>query len=180
MIEKKRNKKREERMRYYIINAEGKEVFFDVSSSPTYSKNDDSWAFEIQTQSDGTKSYYVKSLAGKNYVSQDLISWEKLPRVGSPKGVVNVNEVLSVYRGFKPSGIAQADAGTLVTDMPGKVVKILTSEGAVVNKGDTLLILEAMKMENEIKAGVDGVVKLVNVKEGQNLDSGHVMIEIEE
>ena len=109
-----------------------------------------------------------------------MISWEKAPRISNSKGLVNVNESLKVYRGFKPSGLGQASAGTLKTDMPGKVVKLLTAEGATVNKGDTLLILEAMKMENEIKAGVDGVVKTVNVSEGQNLESGHVMIEIEE
>jgi len=87
---------------------------------------------------------------------------------------------MKVYRGFKPSGLSNANAGELVTDMPGKIVKVLTTIGAVVNQGDTLLILEAMKMENEIKAGCDGVVKSVHVKEGQAIESGHLMIEIEE
>ena len=64
--------------------------------------------------------------------------------------------------------------------MPGKIVKIMTTEGAVVQAGDTLVILEAMKMENELKAGVDGVVKAVHIKEGQVLESGHLMVEIEE
>ena len=64
--------------------------------------------------------------------------------------------------------------------MPGKIVKVLTSEGAVVSEGDTLVILEAMKMENEIKSGIDGVVKSVHVEEGQVLESGYLMIEIEE
>ncbi|MCO4756259.1 MAG: acetyl-CoA carboxylase biotin carboxyl carrier protein subunit [Bacteriovoracaceae bacterium] len=165
-------------MRYYIINSDGKEVYFDVSSvTPTQS---DAIGFEVKTEKDGVKNYYVRSLAGKNYISQDMISWEKAPKISNAKGIVNINESLNVYRGFKPSGLGQASAGTLVTDMPGKVVKLLTAEGAVVSQGDTLLILEAMKMENEIKAGVDGVVKIVNVKEGQNLESGHLMIEIEE
>ncbi|MEX0798682.1 MAG: acetyl-CoA carboxylase biotin carboxyl carrier protein subunit [Bacteriovoracaceae bacterium] len=165
-------------MRYYIINAEGKEVYFDVSTGKQ--TRDGAVGFEVKTESDGTKNYYMKSLAGKNYISQDMISWEKAPKISNNKGVVNINESLNVYRGFKPSGLGQGSAGTLVTDMPGKVVKLLTAEGAMVQQGDTLLILEAMKMENEIKAGVDGVVKIVNVKEGQNLDSGHLMIEIEE
>lgn len=165
-------------MRYYIINSEGKEVYFDVSSVTRTSSG--AFGFEIKTEDQETKNYYMKSLAGKNYISDDEISWEKAPRISQAKGVVNVNEALNVYRGFKPSGIGQGSAGELVTDMPGKVVKIMTAEGAVVNQGDTLLILEAMKMENEIKAGCDGVVKSVNVKEGQSLESGYLMIEIEE
>lgn len=165
-------------MRYYIINSEGKEVYFDVSS--VQRTRTGAFGFKIKTQDEGLKSYYMKSLAGKNYISEDEVSWEKAPKISSSKGVVNVNESLNVYRGFKPSGIGQGGAGELVTDMPGKVVKLLTAEGAVVNQGDTLLILEAMKMENEIKAGVDGVVKAVHVAEGQNLESGFLMIEIEE
>mgnify|MGYP001187194387 CR=1 FL=1 len=165
-------------MRYYIINSEGKEVFFDVSSMGP--RKSEAVGFKVEAEGSEVKEYYVRSLAGKNYISEDMISWEKAPRISNSKGLVNVNESLKVYRGFKPSGLGQASAGTLKTDMPGKVVKLLTAEGATVNKGDTLLILEAMKMENEIKAGVDGVVKTVNVSEGQNLESGHVMIEIEE
>ena len=125
-------------------------------------------------------TYFIKSLAGKNYLSQDKVNWEKLPNISSMKSLVNIDETFKVYRGFKPSGLSNANAGSLVTDMPGKIVKIMTTIGSEVKQGDTLLILEAMKMENEIKAGMDGVVKAIHVKEGQNLDSGHLMLEIEE
>jgi biotin carboxyl carrier protein len=47
-------------------------------------------------------------------------------------------------------------------------------------KGETVLILEAKKMENEIKSGADGVIKSVNISEGQTLEAGFLMIEIEE
>ena len=67
-----------------------------------------------------------------------------------------------------------------MTQMPGKVVKLLKKEGDAVVKGETVLILEAMKMENEIKAGTDGIVKSINVKEGQALEVGFLMVEIEE
>ncbi len=164
-------------MRYYIINSEGKEVSFDLSFM---SKSNKTKKFKLSKAEGDSKEYYVKEMAGKTYVSEDNETWSKLPRLDSKTGLVNVNESLNVYRGFKPSGLANAKAGDLVTDMPGKVVKVLTSEGAVVQAGDTLVILEAMKMENEIKAGIDGVVKAVHVIEGQVLKSGHLMIEIEE
>jgi biotin carboxyl carrier protein len=165
-------------MKYYIINSEGKEVSFDVSSMQNI--NGRMLGFNVTTADNAERKYFIKNLAGKNYISEDLINWEKAPKISDTKGLVNINEVLKVYRGFKPSGLSNANAGALVTDMPGKVVKVLTTEGAVVNQGDTLLILEAMKMENEIKAGMDGVVKAVHVKEGQAIETGHLMIEIDE
>ena len=154
-------------MRYYVINSDGKEVSFDVSSKAV--KPGGVVAFNVITSEKTNKQYFVKSLAGKNYISEDEVTWEKAPEVSNFNNLVNVNESLKVYRGFKPSGLSNANAGALITDMPGKIVKVFTTEGAVVNKGDTLLILEAMKMENEIKAGIDGVVKSVHVTEGQTL-----------
>ena len=165
-------------MRYYIINSEGKEVSFDLSVINSVKSGVKS--FQIQSGSDEDKKYYVRRLAGKSYISNDLKTWQKLPRLNTKNGLVNVNETLNIYRGFKPSGLSNANAGDLITDMPGKVIKVMTTEGAVVSEGDTLIILEAMKMENEIKAGLSGVVKTVHISEGQVLESGHLMIEIEE
>ncbi len=165
-------------MRYYIINSEGKEVSFDVTTSQRTQSG--AVSFNISAEDKSAHQYYVKSLAGKNYISKDQKNWKKAPEISDLSGLVNINENLKVYRGFKPSGLSNANAGELITDMPGKIVKVLTTEGAVVNQGDTLLILEAMKMENEIKAGCDGVVKSVHVEEGQAIESGHLMIEIEE
>jgi biotin carboxyl carrier protein len=164
-------------MRYYIINSEGQEIAFDITGAHKAGKN--TLGFDITTEANKHVKYYVKSLAGKNYISTDQVTWSKAPKVSDNKMLVNVTEAMKVYRGFKPSGLSQANAGTLVTDMPGKIVKILTTQGAAVNQGDTLLILEAMKMENEIKAGIDGIVKTVNVSEGQTIESGTLMIEIE-
>ncbi len=164
-------------MRYYIINSEGKEVSFDLSF---VSSNAGTRKIQVTDGIELSKEFYVKSLAGKPFISEDNETWSKLPRLTSKSGLVNVNEGLNVYRGFKPSGLSNANAGDLVTEMPGKIVKVMTTEGATVNAGDTLIILEAMKMENEIKAGIDGVVKAVHISEGQVLESGHLMIEIEE
>lgn len=164
-------------MRYYVINSEGREVSFDIGEAKPVKGG--IMAFNVKHE-DTAKEYYLKSLAGKNYLSEDKVNWKKTPALSVPSTIVNVNDSMKVYRGFKPSGLGSADAGSLVTDMPGKVVKIMTAEGAVVNQGDTLLILEAMKMENEIKAGMDGVIKAVHIKEGQALESGYLMIEIEE
>ena len=59
--------------------------------------------------------------------------------------------------------------------MPGAVVKINCREGEMVRKGDVLIILEAMKMENEIHSPIDGFIKEICVKEGMTVSSEEVM-----
>lgn len=62
--------------------------------------------------------------------------------------------------------------------MPGMVLNVLVSEGQSVKKGDTLLILEAMKMENALKAPHDGVVKKVAVNKGTAVEKNQLLIEL--
>ena len=126
-----------------------------------------------------TYDLLVRKLAGKYYVSQDGKSWKKTPGMSLTKSLLAINEHFLLFRGFKPSGLGGAGAGELITQMPGKVVRIMVEEGAEVKEGDTLFILEAMKMENEMKASVDGVVKNIYVKENQVIDAGVLMAEIE-
>jgi biotin carboxyl carrier protein len=63
--------------------------------------------------------------------------------------------------------------------MPGLVLNVLVQAGQEVAKGDALLILEAMKMENVIKASGDGKVKSVKVKQGEAVDKGLLLVEME-
>ncbi len=72
-----------------------------------------------------------------------------------------------------------ATAGTVAAPMPGMIVKLLVKEGDVVEKGGILLILEAMKMQNEIKAPVSGVVRKIAVAAGDSIESRGLMLEID-
>ncbi len=69
--------------------------------------------------------------------------------------------------------------GEVSTAMPGQVVKVLVKEGQMVKQGEPLVILEAMKMENEFKATVDGIVKAIKVKEGETVEANSVLVELE-
>jgi acetyl/propionyl-CoA carboxylase alpha subunit len=60
--------------------------------------------------------------------------------------------------------------------MPGLVLDVRVGEGTAVKKGDALLVLEAMKMENILKSPADGVVKKVNVKKGAAVEKNQVLI----
>ena len=63
--------------------------------------------------------------------------------------------------------------------MPGVIVKLNVKPGQSVRKDEVLLVLEAMKMENEIKASRDCVVKEVLVKEKSSVDKGQVLIKLD-
>ena len=75
---------------------------------------------------------------------------------------------------------AHADGlAEIKTAMPGKVVRILVEKGAEVEKGDGVLVVEAMKMQNELKSPKNGVVKEIRVEEGSTVSAGDVLISIE-
>lgn len=78
----------------------------------------------------------------------------------------------------KRSGAAHGNPETRAP-MPGKVLQVSATPGAEVNPGDPLLILEAMKMENVLAAGVAGTVKEVHVKAGERVDPGQLLVVIE-
>ena len=73
-----------------------------------------------------------------------------------------------------PAVVAEGDT-PVNAPMPGKIVKIVAETGKAVKKGDVVLILEAMKMQNEITAPVDGKLKSVNVAAGQSVKPGDVL-----
>jgi pyruvate carboxylase subunit B len=63
--------------------------------------------------------------------------------------------------------------------MPGLVAKVLVAPGAVLAAGAGVLVLEAMKMENELRAPAPGVVAAVRVAAGQTVEKGQVLVELE-
>jgi len=63
--------------------------------------------------------------------------------------------------------------------MPGKVIKLLVAKGDAVRKNQTLVIVEAMKMENEIKASLEATVKAIHVAAGELVDQEKVLLELE-
>ncbi len=66
--------------------------------------------------------------------------------------------------------------GSLKAPMPGLLIDVKVVEGQTVQKGDTLLVLEAMKMENVLKAPTDAIVKTIKVRKGENVEKNQVLI----
>ena len=80
---------------------------------------------------------------------------------------------------FSGSGGSVAASGTIKAPMPGTVVKLIVSEGDEVAAGQSLVIVEAMKMEHDVRSPMDGVVRKVNVSNGDSVGTTEAMIEIE-
>ena len=86
--------------------------------------------------------------------------------------------VLTKSSGARKGGHSHHAAGELTAPMPGQVRAVNVSEGDAVTKGQTLLVLEAMKMEIRIHAPRDGVVKKLFVKQDQTVEREQILIEI--
>lgn len=71
---------------------------------------------------------------------------------------------------------APADGEPVNSPMPGTIVNVPVKAGQAVKAGDVLVVLEAMKMENEIKAPKDATVASVNVNKGESVDTGTVLV----
>ena len=76
----------------------------------------------------------------------------------------------------KPAAAPAAGGVQVKSPLPGSVIKVLVAEGQAVKKGDTLLTLESMKMENAIMAEQDGTVKQIAVTPGQNVMQDDLLI----
>ncbi len=70
---------------------------------------------------------------------------------------------------------APANGETVTSPMPGTILNVNVQNGATVKKGDVLMILEAMKMENEIMAPCDGTIASINVQKGSSVETGAVL-----
>jgi biotin carboxyl carrier protein len=101
----------------------------------------------------------------------------------TPKGERWEMEVLDErtqhIRSLAGGGAQRRAAGVLKAPMPGLVVRVQVQPGERVAAGAPLVVLEAMKMENELKAGAPGVVKSVRVAPGEAVEKGQVLVEFE-
>ena len=100
-------------------------------------------------------------------------------RVALRDGAYDVTLVEAARGAGAPHRKAAAGPAKVAAPMPGKIVRLVAAGGQAVKAGECLLVMEAMKMENEIRAPRDGVVKDVLVREGQAVESGALLILVE-
>ena len=91
--------------------------------------------------------------------------------------IKNEQALLLETLGMKPE--LEQSTKDIKAPMPGKVLSIEVEEGNQVQEGETILVLEAMKMENEIKSPIQGRIKTIQVELGQTIDKQTLLVELE-
>ncbi|MEK9651345.1 MAG: biotin/lipoyl-containing protein [Poseidonia sp.] len=92
---------------------------------------------------------------------------------------IEMPDVESVAKPRRSGGRKKKKSGTVSANIPGKVVTVEVAEGQRVEEGQVILILEAMKMQNEIQAPVSGTVATVHCSEGEAIEANVPLVVIE-
>ena len=141
----------------YIVEVDGVRHSVDAHKleADFYSILTEGRSYEVSVESRGD-AYHVRHGAA-----------EQLVRLTDPS------------RRAREEGPGADGSENIVTQMPGKVVRVLVGEGDDVAAGQGIIVVEAMKMENEIAASKDGTVARLNVEPGQSVEGGTVLAVIE-
>lgn len=142
-----------------IIN--GEELPFEIISG-------ENGRFLFKT---GTKMYKIDNISRDNKEITFSLNGTFLTA-----SVKDGQDLLLEKLGFKSE--LEASIGNLKAPMPGKILDILVDEGTEVALGDPVMILEAMKMENELKSPADGILETLHVQKGDNVEKNQLLLEI--
>ncbi len=112
----------------------------------------------------------------------EIISFDKAEKTASVKVNGSIYKVAvedqfdQLLKQLGMDNLAAAKVHQIKAPMPGLVLSVLVAEGDEVKKGDSLLVLEAMKMENMIKSPTDGIIKKISIKQGDKVEKNEVLI----
>lgn len=115
------------------------------------------------------RSFNVELKAGSNHkkytINANHISYD-----------VEVVDAETKYQRSRNKDDMMNNENHLISPVPGKVIDVTVSVGDEVHKGQTLVVLSAMKMESEFKAAKDAVVKEIKIEKGQNVESNQILV----
>jgi biotin carboxyl carrier protein len=117
----------------------------------------------------GGVSYEIK----RELTASEIHLW-----IGSARYRTELRDPRSLHSRHAESGSATG-AKKIVAPMPGKVVRVLVKEGMEVQAGQGVVVVEAMKMQNELKSPKQGIVRKGMVAEGANVNAGDVLMVVE-
>ena len=122
-----------------------------------------------ETVSSESSNGYTVTINGKKYA------------VALEGGKATVNGKLydfNVKEGIEAKAVESGDGTPIKAALPGNVLKVLVSEGDSISEGDVIAVVEAMKMETEIKSPVSGTVKSVEIEVGNKVQTGQVLVTV--
>jgi pyruvate carboxylase subunit B len=163
----------------YIVTVEGREVVVEVDGSAVRVDGRDVEAHLSPVP--GTPLRHLL-LAGESLTlamsRPETGKWEILFQ-GSRYPLDVVDERTRHIRSLTGNGGAPRGPTQLKAPMPGLVARVLVTPGQTVTPGQGLVVLEAMKMENELRAGAAGTVRAIPATPGQAVEKGEILIEFE-
>ena len=127
------------------------------------------------------KNYRITVNGVAYEVSVEEIGAEEMQEAAQQGAAVRPAPAVQPKPAAKKAPAAAGTAGSVKINapMPGKIVEVKVQPGASVKKGDVAVILEAMKMENEIVSPRDAVIAGVSVNKGENVDSGTPLVSLQ-
>jgi biotin carboxyl carrier protein len=172
---------------YFEAEIKRKKYKVEVKETKTHwlvnlqSDRDEPEKFEI-SKTDYTKFDDAISFlfGGKSYML-DLVSTKDGYTIftGNSYRAVTIHNDESILHESLKGGGTLSSSDNLMAGMPGKIVKIFVRPGQRVTTGSPILIMEAMKMENEMRAAHDCVIKEITVTEGSSVDTGATLVTFE-
>jgi biotin carboxyl carrier protein len=162
----------------YLTTVDGKDFEIEVVDERHIRIGERLLAVDFETVSG--QPVFSLILDGKSYESfvyQGDEDWEVLLR-GRQFQVKVQDEREKRLKAAAGGGVAEGGEFLLRAPMPGLVVAIPVEEGQEVKKGQVILILESMKMQNELKAPRDGVVERIRVKAGESVEQKQTMLSL--
>ncbi len=137
--------------------------------------------YEVEVSEPEPNIYLLKH---ENKIFQIFVAPNNIPSEPFAVTVKNHNFEIKIFdpkrlRGTGAESGQTEGASEIKTAMPGKVVRILAEVGAEINTGDGVIIVEAMKMQNEMKSPKDGVIKEIRFAEGATVNAGDILVVIE-
>jgi biotin carboxyl carrier protein len=163
----------------YITTVGDEEFIIEIDRDDQILVNGQKYEIDFQPSPEGN----VYSLLLDNH-SFEGVAEERAEERGQTWDVLMKGELYRVevqderaYRLAKARESITAVTGevTIASPMPGIIVAVPVSEGEQVSKGDKVVILESMKMENELRAPRDGIISRVSVKEGASVEKGQIL-----
>jgi biotin carboxyl carrier protein len=163
----------------YITTVEGRQFLVEIIDDKHIRV--DGKVYEVDFESVSGQPVYSLIVDGKSheaYVAQGEENWQVLLR-GRLFPILVEDEREKRLRSAAGGGVAETGEFHLKAPMPGLVVAIPVAEGQPVKKGEVLLILESMKMQNELKAPRDGTVGRLRVKPGETVEQKQTLLSVQ-
>lgn len=162
-------------MKYYA-KVDNQEFVIEVGHENQIIVNDEPYDIDFRQISDsGVTSLIIGHHSLEAVVEEKEGAWQVLIRGDLYDVAVDDERSRRLASARGDMGAAEGDV-IIRSPMPGIVIAVSVSEGQHVNKGDKVVILESMKMENELRSPRDGVVRHIKVEAGTNVEKDQILV----